>query len=88
MCRLHYCVVTEGDEFLLFTTLADGRPPSFDEAVSGRAIHRGSVRAARARVHRALGGVADALAFCHARGVLHQDVKQARASSRRRGRRG
>ena len=47
VCRLHYCVVTEGDEFLMFTTLADGCPPNLDKAVHGRAIYAGSVRQAR-----------------------------------------
>ena len=73
---LHYCVVSERDEFLMFTTLVDGAK-SLDEAVKTKALYAGAVGAARRRVERVLVDVAAALDFCHGRGVLHQDVKQA-----------
>ena len=64
---LHYCVVSEGDEFLMFLTLVDGAK-SLDDAITsnGAARTRGSVGAVRRRVEGVLVDVAAALDFCHA----------------------
>ena len=72
---LHYCVVSERDEFLMFTTFVDGAKPLAD-AVASKALQSGAIGAARRRVAGVLVDVAVALEFCHAQGVLHQDVKQ------------
>ena len=71
---LHYCVVSAG-EFLMFLTLVDGAL-SLDEAVATGDVYAGTLAAAQRRVERVLVDVATALGFCHARGVIHQDVKQ------------
>ena len=76
---LHYCVVSDGDEFLMFLTLVDGAK-SLDDAITSNGrpgpLYAGTVGAVRQRIVGVLVDVATALAFCHGRGVLHQDVKQ------------
>ena len=73
---LHYCVDSEGDEFLMFLTLVDGAMP-LDNAIVSKALYAGTVGVVRRRIEGVLVDVATALGFCHAHGVLHQDVKQA-----------
>ena len=60
----------------MFTTLVDGAK-SLDEAVKTKALYAGTVGAARRRIAGVLVDVAAALGFCHAKGVLHQDIKPA-----------
>ena len=62
-------------EFLMFLTLVDGAK-SLDDAIEHKVLHAGTIGEARQRVERVLADVAAALDFCHANGVLHQDVKQ------------
>merc|ERR1740138_1264282 len=73
---LHYCVVSEG-EFLMFLTLVDGAN-GLDSAAKGRdaVLYAGTILESQRRIEIVLLDVAGALGFCHARGVLHQDLKQ------------
>ena len=41
---LHYCVVSESDEFLMFTTFVDGAMPLAD-AVASKALQSGAIGA-------------------------------------------
>merc|ERR1712185_31316 len=71
---LHYCVVAADNEFLMFLTLVDGAK-SLEDVAKSKALYAGTVGAARRRIAGVLVDVATALGFCHANGVLHQDVK-------------
>ncbi|KAJ8607556.1 hypothetical protein CTAYLR_010792 [Chrysophaeum taylorii] len=73
---LHYCAVSSSNaEFLLFMTLVDGAR-DLERLVSSGDLHDdGDARVVRASIVSILPQLASALAFCHSRGVLHQDVK-------------
>ncbi|KAJ8604649.1 hypothetical protein CTAYLR_006523 [Chrysophaeum taylorii] len=72
---LHYCVVSGSNaEFLLFMTLVDGAR-DLERLVSSGDLYDRDTRLVRASIFSILQQLASALAFCHSRGVLHQDVK-------------
>ncbi|KAJ8600097.1 hypothetical protein CTAYLR_003449 [Chrysophaeum taylorii] len=71
---LQYCVVSgQNAEFLIFMTLVDAC--NLERLASSGDLYEGDTRSVQASILSILRELASALAFCHSRGVLHQDVK-------------
>ena len=71
---LHYFVVSSDGDSLIFFTLVDGSRDLAKLIASGD-LYDGTTRDVRTRLTSILQQLAEAVAFCHSRGVIHQDIK-------------
>ncbi|KAJ8611491.1 hypothetical protein CTAYLR_010308 [Chrysophaeum taylorii] len=70
---LEYCAVVQGEFFEFFTLVDGGR--DLERLASSGDLYDGDLKGVRDSILSLLQQVASGLAFCHSRGVLHQDLR-------------